>query len=256
MEVFSFILGAVFGSFLNVLIIRLPLNKSVIFPRSKCPKCKSIISWYYNIPLLSYIFLRGKCFFCNKKISVQYFIVELLSAFITMALFNEIGLNIELIFLLVFFYSLIVLSFIDLKYKAVPDYLLLLLFIGSFFATKFDLFEALKNAFIFSGAFVLLNFILSFYIQNIKAKILKDKSLEDQEALGEGDIPVLASIGVLLGIEAGLIAVFLAAFFAIIPAVYAQFIKKDIQTPFIPYLSLGILVEYFFHIENFLRVFN
>lgn len=256
MEVFSFIFGSVIGSFLNVLILRLPQNKSVIFPRSTCPKCKALISWYQNIPLLSYIFLKGKCASCNKKISFQYFVVELISALITLILFKTMGLNIEMIFSLIVFYVLIVLSFIDLKYKAVPDYLLLMLLFISFFATQFDLIEALKNAFIFSGAFVLLNFILSFYIQNIKAKILKDETLKEQEALGEGDIPVLAAMAIILGLEAALIAIFLAAFFAIIPSVYSQFIKKDIQTPFIPYLALGFTVEYFFHIENFLRVFN
>lgn len=256
MEVFSFIFGSVIGSFLNVLILRLPKNKSVIFPRSTCPKCKTLISWYQNIPLLSYISLKGKCASCNKKISFQYFLVELISALITLVLFKTMGLNIEMIFSLIVFYVLIVLSFIDLKYKAVPDYLLLMLLFISFFATQFDLIEALKNAFIFSGAFVLLNFILSFYIQNIKAKILKDETLKEQEALGEGDIPVLAAMAIILGLEAALIAIFLAAFFAIIPSVYSQFIKKDIQTPFIPYLALGFTVEYFFHIENFLRVFN
>ncbi len=250
LELFSFIFGLLFGSFLNVLILRLPKNKSFIAIRSACPKCNHIISWFHNIPVFSYVFLKGKCAYCGGKISLQYPIVELLSAVITLVLFIKLGLGISLIYALIFFYSLIVLSFIDFKYKAVPDYLLLIALVASFFVTQYDLIEAFKNAFIISGAFVLLNFLVTFYIQNIKSKILKDESLKTQEAMGEGDIPILASLGVLLGIEGALIAIFLSALFAIIPSIYFRIKKKDIQIPFIPYLSLGLVVEYFFNISK------
>jgi leader peptidase (prepilin peptidase)/N-methyltransferase len=150
---------------------------------------------------------------------------------------------------------LITLSFIDLKYKAVPDYLLLIVLIISFFASQFSIIESFKNAFLFSGAFVLLNFIITFYIQNIKSKILKDESLKTQVALGEGDIPIIAMIGIILGVTSGVFAIFLAAFFAIIPAIYSNFVKKDIQTPFIPYLVLGFFTEYFFDLQTITKVF-
>lgn len=250
LEVFSFIFGAIFGSFLNVLILRLPENKSVVSPRSACPNCNHIISWYHNIPILSYLFLKGKCAYCNEKISVQYPIVEIFAGFITLVLFIKFGFSLLLFYSLIFFYTLIVLSFIDLKYKAVPDYLLLIVLILSFFITEENLIEAFKNAFIVSGAFVLLNFLVSFYIQNIKARILKDDSLKTQEALGEGDIPVLAVLGVILGLKGALVAIFLSSLFAIIPSIYFNIKKKDIQTPFIPYLVLGFLVEYFFNISK------
>lgn len=254
LELFSFILGAVIGSFLNVLIIRLPKGESVVTPRSSCPSCNHIIAWYYNIPLFSYIFLKAKCAYCKVKIPFQYFLVELLSAVISLGLFVKLGLSVELLFMSLLFYTLIVLAFIDLKYKAVPDYLLLIALFLSFFATNNSVVEAFQYAFLFSGAFVLLNFVISFYIQNIKAKLLKDDSLRTQEALGEGDIPIIALIAVILGIKGALIAVFLAAIFAIIPSLYSSFIKKDIQIPFIPYLLLGFLVEYFFKLEDFLKV--
>ena len=148
-----------------------------------------------------------------------------------------------------------VLSFIDLKYKAAPDYLLLIALFLSFFTTNSNLLDAFKNAFLFSGALVLLNFVITFYIQNIKAKILKDESLKTQEALGEGDIPIIAMMGVILGLSSGIFAIFLAAFFAIIPSIYSNIVKKDIQTPFIPYLVLGFYVEYFFNLETFIKAF-
>jgi len=254
LEVFSFIFGVVIGSFLNVLILRLPLNKSVVLPRSTCPSCNHIISWYYNIPLFSFLYLKAKCAYCKEKISSQYFIVELLSGILTLALFLKLGLSTEFLFMSLVLYVCITLSFIDFKYKAVPDYLLLIVLILSFFASSFTLFEAFKNAFLFSGAFVLLNFLITFYIQNIKAKILKDEDLKTQEALGEGDIPIIASIAVILGIKGAMLAIFLAAIFAIIPSIYSNIVKKDIQTPFIPYLILGMLSVYFFDLENILKV--
>ena len=254
MEVFSFIFGACIGSFLNVLIIKLPLKESFLNAnRSKCLSCSHTIYWYHNIPLLSYIFLRAKCSYCGVKISFQYFLIEFLTGLITLFLYLKIALNQELIFMCLLSYVLIVLSFIDLKYKAVPDYLLLITFVLAFFASEFSIIEAFKNAFLFAGALVLLNFIITFYIQNIKSRLLKDKSLKTQEALGEGDIPVIASIGIILGVSSGITAIFLAAFFAIIPSIYANLVKKDIQTPFIPYLVLGFFVEYFFNLETFIK---
>jgi len=255
LEVFSFIFGAVIGSFLNVLILRLPLNKSVVFPRSSCPSCTKTIAWYYNIPLVSFIFLRAKCAYCKTKISSQYFIVELLSATLTLALFIKLGISKEFIYMSLLIYTCITLSFIDFKYKAVPDYLLLIVLILSFFATSFSLVESFENAFLFSGIFVLLNFIITFYIQNIKAKLLDNADLRTQEALGEGDIPIIATIAVVLGIKGALIAIFLAAIFAIIPSIYSNLVKKDIETAFIPYLIMGMLSVYFFDLENILKVF-
>ena len=254
MEVFSFIFGLCFGSFLNVLILRLPLNQSIL-TRSACPNCKHTIYWYHNIPLFSYLFLRGTCAYCKTKISFEYFLVEFITALITLAIYLKLGLTQETIFMCLLSYVLITLSFIDLKYKAVPDYLLLIVLIISFFASELSIIETFKNAFLFSGAFVLLNFIITFYIQNIKSKIVKDESLKAQVALGEGDIPIIAMIGIILGVNNGMFAIFLAAFFAIIPSIYSNFIKKDIQTPFIPYLVLGFFTEYFFDLQTIIKVF-
>jgi leader peptidase (prepilin peptidase)/N-methyltransferase len=126
LELFSFIFGVCIGSFLNVLILRLPLNESLITARSHCPKCNHLIYWYHNIPLFSYLFLRAKCSYCKEKISFVYFLVEFLSGIITLALFLKLGISQEFIFMSLLSYVLITLSFIDLKYKAVPDYLLLI----------------------------------------------------------------------------------------------------------------------------------
>ena len=222
LEVFSFIFGGIIGLFLNQLIIKLPK---------------------YEFSITKY---EGNS---------SYFIVELISAILTTALYLKLGFSQDFFLMIILCYVLIVLSFIDFKYKAVPDYLLLLVLVLSFFATNFSIIESFKNAFLFSGAVVLLNFVVTFYIQNIKSRILKDETLKEQVALGEGDIPIIAMIAVILGATGGIFAIFLGAFFAIIPSIYSNILKKDIQTPFIPYLVLGFLTEYFFNIESFIKAF-
>ena len=144
--------------------------------------------------------------------------------------------NFDLIVTIILFYTLIVLSFIDLKYKAVPDYLLI------FSVVLVLLIGDLTNALLFAGGFVLLELALTFYIQNIKAKITKNKALESQRALGEGDIPIAAVIGGLLGVHLGISAIFLGALLALLPALYNLISKKEIETAFIPFLSLGLFI--------------
>lgn len=247
---FLFILGAVIGSFLNVVIIRVSNNQSVITPVSTTLCCKKEIKFYHNIPLLSYIFLRGKCAYCSKQYSFMYFFVELISALLTLSIVYLNGINLQSLFVILLVYNLIVLSFIDIKFKAVPDYFLLSALILAFCAQYENILESLKNAFLFAGAISLLSFVLTFYVQNIKSRILKDDSLKTQEALGEGDIPIIAIIGIILGIKAGLVAIFLASLFAILPSIYSNIKNSETQIPFIPFLSLGLICEYIFQISK------
>ncbi len=244
LDIFVILFALVFGSFLNVLIYRLPLDKSFFTPiRSTCPKCNYQLKWYENIPLISYIFLKAKCSSCKSDISTVYFIVELLSVIITYSLFLKLGLNYNFYITVILFYILIVLSFIDLKYKAVPDYLLLIALLCTFLLSNINY----QDMFIFTGVFVLLNFILTFYIQNIKSKLTKNKELQIQTALGEGDIPIVAIIAAILGLKLSIVAVFIASITAIIPSIYNIIQKDDIETPFIPFLVFGLFIVYLFN---------
>ena len=244
---FLFLYGVVIGSFLNVLIYRLPLNILLLSPkRSFCPSCNHQISILENIPIVSYIFLKGRCKNCKEAISVVYPIVEFLSGLGIVGLYMKFGLNGEFFLLSFIFFTLIVLSFIDFRYKAVPDYILVVLFLFSILYIVLFQPSYFINMLLFVGGFSLLNFLLTFYIQNIKSKILKDDSLKDQIALGEGDIPVVAAIGAILSIKLALLAIFLSAIFAMIPSIFNIVVKKDIQTPFIPFLSLGLYVSLIF----------
>ena len=234
-----FIIGLIFGSFLNVLIYRLPLDISLFKPLgSTCTHCKHRIKLHENIPVFSYLLLKGKCSNCSKPISIVYPFVELTTALVTLLLYMNYWLNWELIVTIALFYTLIVLSFIDLKYKAVPDYLLIVAVILTIIVGD------LTNILIFAGGFVLLELVLTFYIQNVKAKITKNKDLETQSALGEGDIPIAGVIGGLLGLHLGISAIFLATLLGLSLSIYNLLSKKEIETPFIPFLSLGLFITF------------
>ena len=240
------IYALIIGSFLNVLIYRLPLEQSFFKPiRSACPNCTYQLKWYENIPVISYIFLRARCSSCKIKISIVYPLVEILSVIITYSLYLKFGFEINYFLLLFLFYTLLVLSFIDFKYKAVPDYLLLIILITILFIQNIDY----QSLLIFTGAFVLLNFVLTFYIQNIKARITKNDDLKEQTALGEGDIPIIAVIGGLLGIKLAIVAIFIASISAILPSIYNIIKKDDIETPFIPFLVFGLFITYIFNTQ-------
>jgi len=233
-----FLIGLVFGSFLNVLIHRLPLSISLVKPiGSACPNCSYGIKWYENIPVVSYLFLKGKCSNCSESISIVYPFVELITAVVTLVIYTNFLLNWEFLAIIALFYTLIVLSFIDLKYREVPDYLLIIVVALTLIVGD------LINLLIFTGGLFLLELAITFYIQNIKAKITKNKELETQQALGEGDMPIAGVIGGLLGVQLGISAIFLAALLALLPAIYNLFSKKEIETAFIPFLSLGLFIS-------------
>ncbi len=234
-----FVIGLIFGSFLNMLIYRLPSGISLFKPLgSTCIHCKHSIKWHENIPVFSYLFLKGKCSNCSKPISIVYPLVELTTALVTLLLYMNYSPNWELIVTIALFYTLIVLSFIDLKYKAVPDYLLIIAVMLAVIIG--DLIDIL----IFAGGFVLLELVITFYIQNVKAKITKNKDLETQSALGEGDIPIAGVIGGLLGLQHGISAIFMAAVVGLLLSIYNLLSKKEIETPFIPFLSLGLFITF------------
>jgi len=123
MVLFSFLLGLSFGSFMNVCIYRIPLKKSIISPPSTCPHCGERIKFYDNIPLLSYLFLAGRCRRCNNPVSWRYPIVEGLTGLLSLALFIRYGFSYQYILAFLFAATLVTISFIDLDHKIIPDIL-------------------------------------------------------------------------------------------------------------------------------------
>ena len=169
------ILGAIFGSFANVCIYRLPKEQSVVTKGSYCPNCKKKINWLYNIPLFSYLCLKGKCKNCKKKIPIQYLIVEIISALSFAAIYYFFGYTIETLLLIFIFFLYLIIFFIDLKHYIIPNSLNYILIISGFiknFIPEIDefLFTNLISS-ILGGIFLRENIVL--YFLNRKFRKLK-----------------------------------------------------------------------------------
>lgn len=254
----AFIFGIVFGSFLNVVILRIPKDESVVFEASHCTSCQKKLKPWHNIPLISWIFLRGKCAYCNAKISIQYPLIELFSGLIFVALAYKFSLSIPLFFIAMSFLMLLALSVIDLKYKMIPDSLnLLAIFFAVIGAWNIPgLFDNFQNALLFAGGFTLLRFALSYYLTSsvfragLKTKTSWNKNFDRTpfiEAMGEGDIMVAATMGALLGVKLGLVAIFLSALLAMPVMLYVMNRSKEEQrVPFVPFLALATFIVYMF----------
>jgi len=252
----AFIFGLLFGSFLNVVILRIPKEESIIFGASHCYSCGTPLKAWHNIPLFSWLFLRGKCSFCQTKISMQYPLIELSSGIIFLLLAQKFGLQIPAFFIALSFLMLLALSMIDLKYKMVPDSLNLL---AIFFAivgawSVIGVVENLQNALLFAGGFTLLRFALSYYLTlsiyraGLKTKTSWNKNYDRTpfvEAMGEGDIMVAATMGALLGLKLTLVAIFFSAILALpIMLMVQKGTAEEKKVPFVPFLALATFIVY------------
>lgn len=206
-----FILGLCVGSFLNVCIWRLPKEESIIIPASHCLNCKRPISWYNNIPILSFIVLKGKCRFCKSKISFQYPLVELIAGILFFILYINFKLTPLFFIYAALLSGLVVATFIDFKYQTIPDGIsyggLALGIILSYFFPSLhntpDKFLSLRAC----GLGILAGGI-SIYILGVLGKIIFKK-----EAMGGGDVKLLAMIGSFLGWERNTFCFFYCANF-------------------------------------------
>jgi len=256
--IIAFTLGTLLGSFLNVVILRIPKGESVVFGASHCYACGNALKPWHNIPLFSWLFLRGKCSYCKSKISIQYPLIEFTSGIIFLVLASKYTLSLPLLFIALSFLMLFALSMIDFKYKMVPDSLnLLAIFfaiIGSW--TLNGLLINLQNALLFAGGFTLLRFALSYYLTSsiyragLKTKTSWNKHYDRTpfiEAMGEGDIMVAATMGALLGIKLTLVAIFLSALLALpVMLLVLSKSKEEQRVPFVPFLALATFIVYLY----------
>ncbi len=237
---FSFLFGAVVGSFLNVVILRLPNNKeSIVYPPSHCPLCKADILWYDNMPIISYLFLGGKCRKCNEKISLQYPLVELGMGLLTLALFHQFGLSIEFFIFFLFSAALMVIIFIDLHHQIIPDIISLpgiaIGFASSFFIKTVSWQDSGLGILIGGG--ILYSIALIYYL------------ITKKDGMGGGDIKLLAMIGGFLGWQSLLFVVFASSLTGSAVGIVSMCTHgKGTKTkiPFGPFLSLAALTYLFF----------
>ncbi|MFQ6605054.1 MAG: prepilin peptidase [Fidelibacterota bacterium] len=236
-EFFVILFGLTIGSFLNVVIYRLPLEKSIVKPRSACPHCGYVLKAWENIPVLSYLFLRGKCSSCKNTISSRYALVELLTALMFYLTYREVGLTADLFAYAIFISIVIAITFIDVDHQIIPNNLLLVGIIPG-------LWPWARSGFMDSSYIIgALSLGLGFYAIAVLGQLAFRK-----EAMGMGDVKYAALMGLILGWQGGLIAIALAFFSAAMIILGLMVIGKASvgqRIPFGPYLSLGCIIALF-----------
>lgn len=233
--IYLFIVGLFFGSFYNVVALRLSNNESIIFPGSHCVNCNHKLSWYELIPVFSFIGLRGKCKKCKVKISFQYPLIEILTGTLFALSYYIFGFTFNTLISIVIS-SLVVITLVsDFKYMIILDEALIIctLALGIIYYIEGGM--AMVAHQILYG---LLLFLLVLLIKKLGDRAFK------QESLGWGDVKLSFVAGMSLGIKVGVIYIFVASFLALPYALYFTLRKKEAIVPFGPFLVLSMLILY------------
>jgi leader peptidase (prepilin peptidase)/N-methyltransferase len=223
------LLGAMIGSFLNVCILRWPKEQSVVRPRSRCPGCGQPIAWYDNVPVLSWLLLRGRCRHCRTGISIQYPLVELGNAAIWAFMVARFGLQPQAAAGAVFFSILLGIALADARTYIIPDeFTLGGLVIGLLFSLAGG-YHGLVTALIGAAT----GFALLWTVGAVGTRLFKE------EAMGGGDIKMMAMVGAFVGWQGVLLTVFLGALLGTLVFVPVSLLGRKRQVPFGVFLSLG-----------------
>jgi leader peptidase (prepilin peptidase) / N-methyltransferase len=241
---FVFIFGSIVGSFLNVCIYRLPKGRSVIFPGSHCPNCTAAIHWYDNVPILSYIFLGGKARCCKAKISLRYFIVEVLTASAFLTLFSGFGLTPKFFAYTIMVSGLIIATFVDFEIQEIPDEVsvgglavgLILAIVFPSILNETTRLHGLLGSFL--GALAGGGMI---YAMGMLGEFAFKK-----EAMGGGDVKLLAMIGSFIGWKLVVLTFFMAPLFGSVVGIILKIRYGKDVIPYGPYLSLAAVCAIFF----------
>ena len=229
--IFIFVVGSVFGSFFNVCLHRIPQKKSIIFPGSHCPNCGIKINPLNNIPIFSYIFLKGKCRNCKTKIHPHYLLVEILTPLLFIILFYRFGNVFSLIYLkyLLLFSIGLMIIFIDIFHKIIPDVLSLPLILTGIIFSLFPQTDiSLSSSLIGAGS--------GFFLFVLIAMIFK--YITKRDSLGGGDIKLIAALGTFTGLYGIIFIIFISSVLSLVTLII---IKHDLKKefPFGPFLIFG-----------------
>ena len=238
-EILIFISGLCIGSFLNVCIYRLPASKSIVHPRSMCSNCGTLIASYDNIPILSYLWLKGRCRHCRIKISLRYPMVELLGGLLALGTYLKFGLTIEALIYYLFLTALTVVTFIDLDHRIIPDVITLpgipICFAAGFALPTITYKDALLGILIGGGSLFLIAWIYSL--------------ITKKEGMGGGDIKLLAMMGAIVGWQGVLFTIFVASLVGTLAGLAVMLQSRKglkLAVPFGPFLSIGSITYIFF----------
>lgn len=246
------ILGILFlclGSFLNVLIYRLPINESLVKKNSHCPKCNHILKWYENIPLISYIIQQGRCRGCKCRISVRYPIIESLAVVMFIISYLRFGLTYEMLIVTLLLLIFIVIFCIDIKHYIIPDSMNICIFVLGLLLIFFP-HSSINNQMSINYIDKLIGLgvaIIIFILTYVLEKIVK------KELIGGGDLKLFLGIGLLMGWQLLLLGIFISSLIGLV----FEFIKKITKNdkflnkviPFGPYLTIGFSLSYFFGLD-------
>lgn len=237
MIILFIILGTILASFYTCLALRLPQNKSIIKGRSYCDNCNNTLKWYDLIPIISFLVLKGKCRYCNQKISILNLVTEVLLGMLFALGYYLYGISYELWAYLVIVSLLTIIFISDFKYMVILDFplffciiLILILKFVYFGYTPF------KNAVISGAILTLFLFII---------KLAGDKIFK-RESLGWGDVKLALFMGVVLGIRLGLISLVLGSIIALPYALYYVIKKQDKEIPYGPFLISSVFIIFVF----------
>ena len=232
-----FILGLIVGSFSNVCIYRIPRNESIIYPASHCPKCHTNILVKDNIPLLSYILLKGRCRNCGSRISIQYPGVEFLTGLVYVIIYQIYGLSVQSLIYIILSSALIIIAFIDLNEQVIPEVIslpgIVVGLILSFFVHHISFVNSALGIVIGGGIILVIR--------------LAGSAIFKKEAMGGGDIKLAAMIGAFLGWRYIIISLFLGFFLGAIAGIFLIMSKiksKEDVVPFGPFIILGSFITF------------
>ena len=236
-----FIFGLVLGSFYNVVGLRLCKNENILFPSSHCPKCNHKLKAYELIPVISYIFLRGRCKKCKEKISIMYPMVELLTGILFALMYHIFHFTPELFLGLIICSLLMIIVVTDLNYYIIPDSIIIS------FGIVIFVYNIITKGFIEALIYVgygLLMFMLMFCLMKFGNILFKE------ESLGGGDIKLMGILGMISKPLVSVASLSLAAFIALPCSLYFMIKNKDKIMPFGPFIVMGVLVIMIFGIET------
>ncbi len=229
--------GLMIGSLLNVCIVRMPLEIGIVWPPSRCNKCEKRIPWYCNIPIFSWLFLRGKCLYCKTPISIRYLIVEILTAILLVPILFVETHWVAVPFMVYMVSGLVISTFVDLEHWIIPDKVTLpgivIGLLSGFFIPERQILNQIFGLILGGGSFLLIGYVY-----------LKWKNLE---GIGGGDIKFLAMGGAFLGTQKILLTIVLSSLIGMVIGLIAmQLSGKGSKTaiPFGPALSVGLYMSY------------
>ena len=228
-----FIFGAVMGSFFHVVATRMSRDESIVFPASHCDRCNHKLKWYENIPIISYILLKGKCSSCHSKIPISYLVVEIVTALLFAVCFHVFSFSFDLVIALIFVSSLIIVIVSDIEYMIILDEVLM-------FASLVIVVLDILVLGIEEAAYHIYGGVLAF-VTMYALKIIGDK-LFRKESLGGGDIKLLFLFGLVLGYAMSICTIFLATFIAFPIALLLLFSNRENIIPFGPFLSMAAIL--------------